>query len=147
MRFEFVCHIEPFRDSSGRIVTYAPQKRYDNRRGLPLHRYGHGYFCRLNLPIFDTRAGIYAIKVDGQITYVGECRNLTERFGPRGYGLISPRNCFQGGQITNCRVNKEILEASEAGSDVELWFKRSDQRRRLEKQLIHQLHPSWNRQQ
>ena len=26
-----------------------------------------------------------------------------------GYGRISPRNCFQGGQSTNCRVNNLIF--------------------------------------
>jgi len=144
MELEFVCKIYPARDSAGSIITYAPQERYANKNRLPLHRYGQGNFCRLDLRIDDTRAGTYAIKVDGQIMYVGECQDLVERFGPRGYGMIAPRNCFQGGQITNCRINKEILAASEAESEIGLWFKATEQRKRVEKELLRELRPPWN---
>ena len=44
---------------------------------------------------------------DGQIIYIGETAGLRQRFN-MGYGNISPRNCYVGGQSTNCKMNKIV---------------------------------------
>jgi hypothetical protein len=42
---------------------------------------------------------------------------LSARFNA-GYGNISPKNCFKGGQETNCRVNNLVHSAALAGERI-----------------------------
>lgn len=144
MKFDLVIRLEPVRDSNGAIMQYRPQDRYPNVRDLPLHRYGDGSFCKLQFPRGLCQSGVYAIAVSGQIKYIGECIDLSQRFGQGGYGLISPRNCFRGGQPTNCKVNQRLFQEFKRGSVVEVWFKESDQRKPRESRLIQEYSPEWN---
>jgi hypothetical protein len=89
-------------------------------------------------------AGVYAVTVDDGIVYVGECQNLSERFNARGYGTISPRNCFEDGQPTNCRINALILQGAKQGSRIELWFHQTTERKPVEAEIISRLRPPWN---
>ena len=69
--------------------------------------------------------------------------------GPRGYGTISPRNCFKGGQETNCRINNLILLTSKSGIELALWFYEIEggkqERVAVERELVQALKPTWNR--
>jgi hypothetical protein len=84
------------------------------------------------------------LTVDGSASYVGECIQLSERFNARGYGTIHPRNCYERGQPTNCRVNRLVLDAAQAGRKVELWFHETVNRKPLEARLIAHLRTAWN---
>jgi hypothetical protein len=92
--FGLVCLIEPRRQGK-RIVEERPHVRYDNQKGLPLHQWGAGPFCRFQIPPSKPTVGVYVIAVDGQAMYVGETENLTTRYN-NGYGQISPRACLKG---------------------------------------------------
>jgi len=141
--FRFVCPIVP--DRRGRnVATFRPHERYVNPRGIPLHAWGSGPFCRFQIPPQVPESGVYAIVVDGEIRYVGETENLTTRFNA-GYCSISPRACFVGGQSTNCHVNSLILAEALRGAQIELWFTPANDRRRLEGELIRTIRPLWNR--
>jgi hypothetical protein len=144
--FDFIARIEPERDSSGAIREFMPQSHYRNIKNLPLNRHGSGPFCqfriRSNLPL----VGVYVVTVNGEVAYVGECQNLSERFNARGYGTIHPRNCFEGGQPTNCKINNLMLQESKLGRKLELWFRETDDRKSLEAKLIRELRPPWNTQ-
>ena len=140
-----VCLIQPECDPDGRPHEYVPQGGYSNLRGLPLHRHGAGPFCRFSIPANLHVAGVYLLLVDDSVRYVGECQNLSERFNSRGYGQIQPRNCYKGGQQTNCRLNRLILEVVKQGHRVELWFHQTFHRRAVESKLIAELAPPWNR--
>lgn len=134
------------RDSSGVPVEYLPQERYENRDGLRLNRHGKGPFCRFDIPKLVEDAGVYSITVDNSVVYIGECQNFRERYGPRGYGVIHPRNCFDGGQPTNCKINARVLEATLRGSIPVLWFvsEAATSRKHVEAELIARYLPSWN---
>jgi hypothetical protein len=142
--FEWVAEIAPVRASDGSINTYLPQDRYQNERGLALNRYGAGPFCKFSIPWSFAKAGVYLIVVSGAIRYVGECANLSSRFN-MGYGNISPRNCFKGGQETNCRLNALIYEGSSRGERIELWFHPTEDYKRAEAILRARLRAEWNR--
>lgn len=90
--------------------------------------------------------GIYAISNNDQVLYVGECQSFVDRFGPRGYGAIHPRNCFRGGQSTNCKVNSRVLALHRRGEIPTLWFGPEGQvgRKLVEVELIRILDPPWN---
>ena len=82
------------------------------------------------------------------VLYVGQSQNLEERWGPRGYGNISPRNCYMGGQETNCRINNLIYREASAGTELDLWFHQvegdKNVRIAIESRLVAILKPLWN---
>lgn len=121
-----------------------PQARYANVRGLPLNNYGSGPFCKFSIPSSYPVSGVYIISVDDEPLYVGECASLSARFNA-GYGNISPKNCFVGGQQTNCRVNSLIFAAAETGSSIALWFCPTDDYKVMEAALRSALRLTWNR--
>ena len=111
---------------------------------MKLHKYGDGSFCKFKIPNDYQKAGVYILNVDESPKYVGECQNLSTRFNS-GYGNISPRNCYTGGQQTNCRINKLILDMIKKGNHIKLFFQETNDRFLLEDMLIEKLHPEWNR--
>lgn len=142
--FEYVCDIEPEREEAGSFRVHMPQDRYAKRADVPLNRYGAGPFGKFKIPRNYKISGVYALTIDGELKYVGEAANLSARYNA-GYGNISPKNCYKGGQETNCRLNNLIFEAVSNGSVVGLWFHPTDNYKALELELRANLTPEWNR--
>jgi len=143
--FQYVCEIIPEFNGNGMPKEYMPQSRYKNSSNIPLHEYGHGPFCRFKVPErYNRKNGVYIILVEGNPKYVGECENLGMRFN-MGYGNISPRNCYKGGQSTNCRLNNLILKTSKKGNKIGLLFYETENGINIENELIESLHPGWNK--
>jgi hypothetical protein len=142
--FEHICAIEPMRDTDDSVRVFMPQDRYKNPRNLPLNRYGAGPFCKFKIASRFRASGVYVLTVDEEIRYVGECANLSARFNA-GYGNISPKNCFKGGQETNCRLNNLVYTAAKAGERISLWFFRTADYKSVEALLRTTLNPAWNR--
>jgi hypothetical protein len=142
--FEFIRAICPEIDGTGTTREFMPQAQYENRKGLQLSSHGHGPFCKFRISNKKRYAGVYVLTVGGQPVYVGECVNLSDRYNS-GYGNISPRNCYEGGQRTNCRINNLIYTTSKTGQQIGLWFLRTTDRKAIESELIDILQPAWNR--
>ncbi len=142
-RFEFMGSIIPGRDESGGVIELSPQELYEKRDSVPLHKHGHGAFCKFRIAVPKGLLGIYALAVDGDIRYIGECEDLGKRFNT-GYGNISPKNCYKGGRTTNCKINHWVLDVSKAGGRVNLYFHPTPQRKAVEKQLLEMCLPPWN---
>ena len=140
--FDHISRIVPERGSDRGIVTYTPHSRYENRAAI-LDKYGAGPFCRFRGPAISASPGVYVITVNDKPMYVGECEDVQTRF-ETGYGNISPRNCFVGGQSTNCKVNHLILESARANAQIDLWFRPELDRKHLEFELIAEIRPAWN---
>ena len=141
--FKFNCEIKPLINARGQIMEYYPSTKYNNRANKKLNKYGKGPFCRFRIPNTINSEGVYIIKVNNDILYVGECENLSHRFN-LGYGQISPRNCFVGGQSTNCKINSYILQEIKNGSEVFLYFFETGERFKIESELIKKYKPEWN---
>jgi hypothetical protein len=142
--FTYVCAIEPERNSDGTVLTFMPQSSYANIDNLPLNKYGSGPFCKFKIPRNMEYPGVYALVDENVVKYIGESVGLTSRFN-MGYGIISPRNCFVGGQETNCRVNNLLLRAISAGSKITLWFYNTPNHKSIEEEIRSRLLFSWNR--
>lgn len=138
--------VEPVREPGGAIREEMPQGRYANTGGLGLNAHGDGPFCEFSVPGLPSAPGVYAVTVASAVVYVGISVDIRQRWGPMGYGRISPRNCFEGGQSTNCKVNHAILLESRAGRAIELWIHETAEPRPLEARLIRDLDPPWNAQ-
>ena len=106
--------------------------------------YSAGPFCRFGLPAAPSAPGVYAVFVNDQLVYIGRCENLASRFGPGGYGRISPRNIHDDGQSTNCKLNSRILIAVNDGSTIQVWFHSTSAFVSVEAELINRLKPEWN---
>lgn len=142
--FEFVFEIEPERDESGKFIELMPQSRYKRYGVDRLNRHGEGPFCKFRAPKNMPYSGVYALTIDGTVSYVGECADFSRRWGPTQYGSISPKNCFVGGQSTNCKINSRVLKYCSDGKSVKLWFHRTDKYKELERELLSKLNPPWN---
>ena len=141
--FEHVCDIEPTRSPDGTVTQFMPQGRYHNARNLPLNTYAAGPFCKFTISGRFHVSGVYVLTVDTELRYIGECADLSKRFN-MGYGNISPKNCFKGGQETNCRLNNLLYTAALVGARISLWFLKTAHYKSVEAQLRRTLNPPWN---
>lgn len=142
--FQFICDIEPLRAPSGAIQRFMPQGRYAKASAVPINRYGAGPFCKFEIPRNHRISGVYALTVADAVRYIGECAGLSSRFN-NGYGNISPKNCYKGGQETNCRLNNLVYMAAASGQVIRLWFLPTDEYKQVEARLREVLKPVWNR--
>ena len=130
--------------SDGTPRKYMPQRAFSKANTTPLNPHGTGPFCRLTVKGLPADPGVYALTLDRAVAYVGRAQNLAERWGSRGYAAISPRNCYVGGQSTNCKINSLILSVVEKNAQIELWFHETSDVQRCEDELISGLSPVWN---
>lgn len=142
--FERVCTLEVERDQEGNIIEHLPQNRYSKAETTPLNRYGSGPFVRFKISSRLQRCGVYVLTVNEVPKYVGEAANLSKRYN-MGYGNISPRNCFKGGQETNCRLNNAIFREVSQGSEVALWFYPTADYKAVELELRDEHRFEWNK--
>jgi len=142
--FRYICNIEPVREPNGAVSTFMPQSGFENTNHIALNKYGIGPFCKFKIPKNLEFPGVYALMEENNIKYIGECAGLSSRYN-MGYGNISPRNCFVGGQETNCRINNLIFQQLSAGLEISLWFLYTLNYKSIESQLRALLLPSWNR--
>ena len=139
-----VSEISPQVDDSGTVIPYMPQSRYLNEERILLNKYGKGPYCKFKIPSNCKLSGVYAITVDGMLKYVGECVDLSSRYNS-GYGNISPRNCYIGGQETNCRINNLIYTETVKSNSVVLWFYQTMMYKEIERELRGNQSLDWNR--
>ena len=143
--FVHICVVVPEVDGNGKVSVFQPQALYVNHSNLIIHKYGHGPFCKFVIPKIYREEGVYALTIEDEIKYLGECRNLSSRYNS-GYGNISPRNCYNGGQRTNCRINSLIFQEFLRGKQINLWFLQTGEHKAIEKELLLRLQPppAWN---
>jgi hypothetical protein len=139
-----VTEISPLVDVNDTIIPHRPQSRYLNEEQIPLNKYGKGPYCKFKIPNNYKMSGVYAITVDGAVKYIGECVDLSSRYN-MGYGNISPRNCYVGGQETNCRINNLIYEEAVNSKPVVLWFYQTMEYKEVEDELRSNQSLDWNR--
>lgn len=142
--FAHIGAIDPLRNRDGFVQQFMPQDRYANARKLPLNKCGDGPFCKFSITPRFQISGVYLLMDDSEIMYVGECENLSARFNA-GYGNISPRNCFKGGQETNCRLNNLVYSSAVAGKRISLWFFATQDHKIMEAAMRSGLRLAWNR--
>lgn len=104
-------------------------------------------FCKfkLNENIENIR-GVYIWVVENEIKYIGETIRLKDRFNT-GYGIISPRNIFRGGQSTNCKMNRMVGKNIKNNHFIKIYFHKTEQNnhKKIEKQLLSKYRPQYNK--
>lgn len=140
--FRFVQQLLPQCDDSGYVIKYHPQKAYDNKNNLPLLYHGGGDFCRFSIKAGNW-PGVYLWVVNGAVIYIGETMDLHRCFNT-GYGQIAPRNCYVGGQSTNCKMNKVVLNLFEQGQIIDLYFYETPNYKQVELDLLRKIKTPYN---
>jgi hypothetical protein len=108
--FEHLGVVAPERSSDGEFLALMPQARYRCASQLKLHAYGAGPFCRFRIGRKRREAGLYVLTLDDTPVYAGECVDVGKRWGPNGYGGISPRNCFQGANRPTAELMRQSFQ-------------------------------------
>lgn len=144
--FDLVDHVDVTRNEAGEVELYMPQQDYAKAQTKPVHQYGWGPFCELEVDTgdFQGTSGVYLFAVDGNVRYIGETVDLDSRI-QQGYSHISPANCFVGGQQTNCRINHNLFSVARDGAPISLWFRETTDHKQLEQELCSRYDPLWNR--
>jgi len=142
--FMRVATIDPVRTQASTVLEFMPQARYAKATTTALNPHGAGPFCRFVVSDAPHQGGVYVLTADDHVMYIGKAQNLAQRWGPSGYGTIQPKNCYQGGQSTNCKINAAVLRMTKAGQRLDLFFLDSDDRHAIEARLVADLHPPWN---
>lgn len=142
--FEFVQDIIPKLDCNGNIKELFPQSRYIKKENSQLGKYGNGAFCHFSIDNkWKAISGVYVFYIENNLVYIGQTINFAQRFN-NGYGNISPRNCYNGGQPTNCKMNKVVLTSIKDEKKVSLYFYITDNHDKIEKELIAHYNPRFN---
>ena len=137
-KFSFVQELIPECDGNGNIKEYQPQRDHHK----PLNAHGSGSFCRFTIHAGNW-PGVYLWVVDEEIIYIGETTGLARRFNT-GYGVIESVNCYVGGQSTNCKMNKVVLEQAKKGCYVKLYFYETREYKTVELELLRQYKTKYN---
>ncbi len=110
--FNFFETLEPDVDYTGAIETYDYK---DYEVGGKRNKYGKGLFCHFSLKREETGACAYFwLRENGNPNelndrfYVGQTDDLQQRF--YNYGHISPSDCMEDGNSTDCKMNKVLLK-------------------------------------
>lgn len=92
-------------------------------------------FCQFKLVSdnITNKSGVYIWVLNNKIIYIGEASNLKSRFNS-GYGIISPRNIFTGGQSTNCKMNRVVLDHHQ--EKIKIYFYETEEHKDLERKLL-----------
>ena len=61
-----------------------------------------------------------------------------------GYGTISPRNCFIGGQKTNCKMNNVVFNTYTNGQKIDIYFYETKEYKAIEKELLDDIITPYN---
>lgn len=92
-------------------------------------------FCKMIIEGDYEYSGIYLWTLDDELVYIGQTKNLNDRF-KNGYGNISPRNVFYGGQSTNCKMNYVMNHYKER---IEIYYMKcndGDESKKWENKLL-----------
>ena len=95
-------------------------------------------FCKMIIDDQNSdykNSGVYLWYYKDDLIYIGEAENIYERF-KNGYGNISPRNIFYGGQSTNCKMNYVMAHAKIKPKIYYMVCSNPDKRKDIEKELL-----------
>lgn len=112
-----------------------------------LNKNGCDNFCRFGLMdkyIYPKR-GLYLYEYNGEIRYIGRCRDTFYNRFNINYGNIAPINCYKEGQSTNTHINSLM---NTYGDNIKIYIcplTNNEEIVSAEDILIKQVQPVWNR--
>lgn len=142
-QFEFVEKLEPI--SKKYNISKEKLKKYNGKElvkslkediNIDIEKPENIDFCKFKIYAENiNKAGVYLWVIRNEIVYIGEASNLRKRFN-YGYGNISPRNIFKGGQSTNCKMNRVAMKYFNEGANIEVYFYETPNYKAIEQELL-----------
>ncbi len=111
-----------------------------------LNKHGAEKFCVFKLTdksIFHLK-GLYVYMLDGNLKYIGRCRDSFKKRFNVNYGKIHAKNCFKDGQSTNTHMNALMNKHHDGITIYLLPLYNDNEIISLEAALIQQFKPDWN---
>ncbi len=90
------------------------------------------------------KKGLYAYVVNGELKYLGRCRDNFKKRINQGYGKIHPKNCFIDGQSTNCHLNHLVTMNKNDTQFFVCTLDDDSEINQFEQELIKKYQPEWN---
>jgi hypothetical protein len=109
-----------------------------------LNKYGDSTYCKFRITSSLADKGLYSYVVDGQIKYIGRCRDSFGKRINQGYGHIHPKNCYLDGQATNCHLNALINKYRDHMLFYVCVLSNDEEIMSLERNFIQAQQPEWN---
>lgn len=141
--------LKSYSDSLGNKLgdfLYTLKRKGDNFYLKFLNRYGDDTYCTFEIQdaAYLTKKGLYLYTVNGQVKYIGRCRDTFHKRVNQGYGIIHPKNCYLDGQATNCHLNS-LIAANQSKVEFYVYPVLDNSTiERLEILLIQKYNPNWN---
>jgi len=110
-----------------------------------LNKFGDLRYCTFRSDCMDiNKKGVYLFQHNGEIVYIGKCKDSFKQIINQGYGIIHPKNCYLDGQSTNCHINN-LINNTNGNIDFYITEIDNDQEMiQLKKSLIRTHQPKWN---
>jgi hypothetical protein len=109
-----------------------------------LNRYRDKTYCSFTITEHLKSKGLYIYTVRQEIKYIGKSTDSFQRRINRGYGRISPKNCYLDGQSTNCHLNALINENRDGLAFYICPLEDNATIDYFERMLIQKHQPEWN---
>ena len=145
IEFKKFCTLDLIPNRNG-VFFYSPQGNYKYVKNYAYLEDvdENTIFCKFK-PDLPKIKGVYLWVSDNEIIYIGEGVNLRSRFNS-GYGNISPRNCFKGGQSTNVKMNRIALSYLKNNRPIDIYIYETANHKELETLLLSRISTQYNKQ-
>ncbi len=136
----YPCHINV---SLGALLNYMKEIG-DNTYRQFLNEYSDGIYCKFSLKLPQSIKGIYMIKIEDTVVYIGRTTQSFHKRINKGYGNLPPINSLRQKGSTNCRINKEISKVNGNIQWQLIAMKSDSEIIDTERLMIKALKPKWN---
>jgi len=105
-------------------ILQSLKHKNDTRYTDVLNQFGDKRFCKFKIEKnkLTENYGLYFFEFQSELKYIGSTKQSFLKRINNGYGNISPRNCFKGGQSTNCKINSNLNQILEKGGQTDIKF-------------------------
>ncbi len=95
-------------------------ENYSKKDSVELNSYGNSLFAKFKIEnnALTRQVGLYAFFKNDELLYIGRTHASFHERLSTGYGNISPKNCYIGGQSTNCKMNSYINKSMSDGESI-----------------------------
>ncbi len=116
----------------------------DNTYRQFLNEYSDGTCCKFTIKLPKSIKGIYMIKIEDTVVYIGRTTQSFHQRINKGYGNLNPINSLRQKGSTNFRINKEISKVNGNIQWQLIAMKSDSEIIDNERLMIKALKPKWN---
>lgn len=139
-----ICAINLERDREGRIANESPIPKDPKEKPNPEDSVP---YCQFRVSNTVLGCGVFLIKVDGKVKYVGSTVNFNRYFYGGCDRMCTGSPPYSQGWPSECRFKKGLHNEVKQGNRVEVWFSHivdENQRHKIKTKSNNKLKSKWN---